>query len=163
VRFGVLADSSLVVRPLGRIALVNCASPAYLREHGRPELPPDLQQGHWAVGYASPHTGRELQWTYVEGRSEEAGERALALPSRVVVNNAESYIACCEAGLGLIQIPRYDVQHLLDAGSLVEVMPAHRPASMPVALLYPHRRQRSRRLAVFIEWLEALMQPHLEP
>jgi DNA-binding transcriptional LysR family regulator len=29
----------------------------------------------------------------------------LAVPSRVVTNNAESYIACCRAGLGLIQIP----------------------------------------------------------
>ena len=160
VRIGALQDSSLVVRPLGRIALINCASPAYLREHGHPEQPADLAQGHWAVGYASPHTGRELPWSYVEGGGEE--EQALALPSRVVVNNAESYIACCEAGLGLIQIPRYDVQHLLVAGSLVEVMPSYRAASMPVGLLYSHRRQRSRRLAVFIEWFEALMQPYLE-
>ena len=159
VRIGALQDSSLVVRPLGRIALINCASPGYLREHGSPEVPGDLAQGHWAVGYASPHTGREMPWTYLM----QAEGRPLALPSRVVVNNAESYIACCEAGLGLIQIPRYDVQHLLDAGRLLEVMPAWRAASMPVALLYPHRRQRSRRLAVFSEWFEALMQPHLEP
>ncbi|MFD2756284.1 LysR family transcriptional regulator [Comamonas terrae] len=163
VRIGALQDSSLVVRPLGRIALINCASPAYLREHGRPDAPADLAHGHWSVGYASPHTGRELPWSYVEqGRGPE-GEQTQALPSRVVVNNAESYIACCEAGLGLIQIPRYDVQHLLDAGRLVEVMPACRCAPMPVALLYPHRHQRSRRLAVFIEWFEALMRPHLEP
>lgn len=80
----------------------------------------------------------------------------------MVVNNAESYIACWLAGLGLIQIPRFDVQHLLDSGQLVEVMPTCRAASMPVALLYPHRRQRSRRLAVFQEWFEALMQPHLD-
>ncbi|MDR0213074.1 MAG: LysR family transcriptional regulator [Comamonas sp.] len=162
VRIGALQDSSLVVRPLGRIALINCASPAYLREHGHPEQPADLAQGHWAVGYASPHTGRELPWTYVEGGGEGADERTLTLPSRVVVNNAESYIACCEAGLGLMQIPRYDVQHLLAAGSLVEVMPSYRSPSMPVGLLYSHRRQRSRRLAVFIEWFEALMQPYLE-
>ena len=55
------------------------------------------------------------------------------------------------------------MQHLLDTGELVEVLPAHRAAPMPVALLYPHRRQRSRRLAVFIEWFEALMRPNLEP
>ena len=44
-----------------------------------------------------------------------------------------------------MQIPRYDVQHLLDAGELVEVLPGYRAASMPIALIYPHRRQRSRR------------------
>ena len=34
VRVGRLHDSGLVVRAIGRLALVNCASPAYLREHG---------------------------------------------------------------------------------------------------------------------------------
>lgn len=168
VRVGTLHDSSLVVRPLGCIALINCASPAYLREHGLPEQPQDLLHGHWSVGYASPRTGRELPWEWngasdVDGVDGVEGPQTLAVPSRVVTNNAESYIACCRAGLGLIQIPRYDVQHLLDTGELVEVLPAHRAAPMPVALLYPHRRQRSRRLAVFIDWFEALMRPNLEP
>lgn len=105
------------------------------------------------------HHGRELPWEVV---ADDGGRRLIAVPSRVVVNNAESYIACCLAGLGLIQIPRFDVQDLLEAGELVEVMPAHRAAPMPVALLYPHRRQRSRRLAVFLEWFEELMRRHLE-
>lgn len=159
VRIGALHESSLVLRPIGRIDLINCASPAYLREHGEPQKPTDLTEGHWAVGYASSRTGRELPWEYLSG---DGSEQAFDMPSRVVVNNAESYIACCLAGLGLIQIPRFDVQHLLDAGQLVEVMPTCRPASMPVSLLYPHRRQRSRRLAVFHEWFGALMQPYLD-
>ncbi|MGJ7542643.1 LysR family transcriptional regulator [Variovorax sp. LT1R16] len=159
VRIGTLQDSSLVVRPLGHIALINCGSPAYLREYGVPEKPEDLMRGHWAVGYASPTSGRELPWEHL-GASGQAQD--LVLPSRVLVNNAESYIAACRAGTGLIQIPRFDVQHLLDRGELVEVMPTHRAASMPVALLYPHRRQRSRRLVAFIEWFSGLMDPHLE-
>lgn len=159
VRIGTLHDSSLVVRPLGHIALINCASPVYLREYGVPEKPPDLMKGHWAVGYASPTSGRALPWEHLDalGQTQNA-----ALPSRVIVNNAESYIASCRAGTGLIQIPRFDVQHLLDRGELVEVMPAHRAASMPVSLLYPHRRQRSRRLVAFIDWFSGLMEPHLE-
>lgn len=159
VRIGTLHDSSLVVRPLGHIALINCASPAYVRERGEPVQPGDLSEGHWAVGYASPKTGRPVPWECPPG---EASGHPIDVPSRVIVNNAESYIACCLAGLGLIQIPRFDVQHLLDSGQLVEVMPAWRAASMPVSLLYPHRRQRSRRLAVFQAWFAALMQPHLD-
>lgn len=159
VRIGALHDSSMAVRPLGHIALINCASPAYLREHGVPEQPDDLVSGHWAVGYASPTTGRELPWEYLlpDGQIQTS-----SIPSRVTVNNAESYIACCCAGLGLIQIPRFDVQHLLDTGELVEVMSAFRAAPMPVSLLYSHRRQRSRRLGVFVEWFEDLIRAHLE-
>ncbi|AVJ35223.1 LysR family transcriptional regulator [Stenotrophomonas sp. MYb57] len=159
IRIGALHDSSLVVRPLGNIALINCASPAYLSEHGEPQQLAELPDGHWTVGYASPKSGRELPWEYL---SSNGSEQLLDVPSRVIVNNAESYIACCLAGLGLIQIPRFDVQHLLDSGQLVEVMPTCRAAPMPVSLLYPHRRQRSRRLATFHEWFEAVMQPHLD-
>jgi DNA-binding transcriptional LysR family regulator len=159
VRVGALQDSSLVVRPLGHIALINCASPAYLREHGTPENPEDLANGHWAVGYASPSSGRELPWEYIAASGKA---QVLGLPSRVSVNNAESYIAGCRAGVGLIQIPRFDVQHLLDRGELVEVMPTYRATSMPVSLLYPHRRQRSRRVVAFVEWFSGLMAPHLE-
>lgn len=110
------------------------------------------------MGYASPSTGRELRWEY----TMHGEELDIDIASRIIVNNAESYIACCCAGLGLIQIPRYDVQSLIDAGQLVEVMPEFRPASMPVSFVYPHRRQRSRRLSAFIEWFESLMRPHLE-
>ena len=158
VRVGSQRDSSLVVRPLGRIALINCASPAYLREFGIPEQPGDLAEGHWAVGYASKTTGRELTWEYPDAN----GEQQMAVSSRVIVNNAESYIACCRAGLGLIQIPRFDVQHLLDMGELVEVMPTFRAPSMEISVLYTHRRQRSRRLNVFIEWFEGILKPCLE-
>ncbi|WP_332750001.1 LysR family transcriptional regulator [Hydrogenophaga sp.] len=159
VRIGKLHDSSLVVRPLGLLALINCASPGYLHEYGVPASPDDLAKGHWAVGYASPSTGRELPWEY----QSMGDEHLMAMPSRVIVNNAESYIACCSSGMGLIQIPRFDVQHLLDRGELVEVMGEFRAAPMSVSLVYPHRRQRSRRLTAFVEWFEALMRPHLEP
>ncbi len=159
VRVGVLQDSSLVVHPLGQFALINCAGPSYLREHGVPANPGELSTGHWSVGYASPTTGREQPWEY----GVSGAERLVPVPSRVVVNNAESYIACCVAGLGLIQIPSFDVQHLLKRGDLVEVMSEFRAAAMPVAVIYPHRRQRSRRVNAFIDWFEALIRPYLEP
>jgi DNA-binding transcriptional LysR family regulator len=156
VRVGILSDSSLVVKRLGQITMINCASPDYLREYGVPTNPADLTRGHWSVGYGLSSTGTENSWEIAGSKPE------LQLPSRVIANNAESYIACCVAGLGLIQIPRFDVQHLLDSGSLIEVMAQFRAPSMPISLVYPHRRQRSRGLIAFIEWFEALVKRHLE-
>lgn len=66
------------------------------------------------------------------------------------------------AGVGLIQIPRFDLKHLLESGELGAVMPELRAASMPVSLLFSHRKQRSRSLNAFFEWFEALVQAHLE-
>lgn len=158
LRVGALSDSGLIARAIGNLPLINVASPAYLEAHGTPHAPADLA-GHLAVNYASPSTGRVEDWEWVEH-----GEiRHLAMRGRVTVNHAESYIACCLAGLGLIQIPAYDVKAHLAAGELVEVLPGHRAAPMPVNLLYPHRRHVSRRLRAFADWLEPLLKRALLP
>jgi DNA-binding transcriptional LysR family regulator len=80
---------------------------------------------------------------------------------RVTVNSAEAYIACCLSGLGLIQIPAYDVRRHLETEALMEVMPDYRAAAMPMTLLYPHRNHPSRRLQVFVDWLEQLLRKEL--
>jgi DNA-binding transcriptional LysR family regulator len=152
LRVGRLSDSGLIARPIGQLILINVASPAYLARHGTPRLPSDLAR-HQAVNYASPSSGRIEDWEWIE----DGARRTMALGARVTVNNAEAYIACCLAGLGLIQIPAYDVRAQIAAGDLVEVLPGHRAAPMPVALLYPHRRHLSRRLQVFADWLDQLL------
>lgn len=152
LRVGPLGDSGLIARKIGDLPLINVASSGYLAQHGTPCTPDDLGE-HLAVNYASPSTGRVEDWEWIE-----SGEmRTCPMRSRVTVNSAEAYIACCLAGLGLIQIPAYDVKRHLEAGELVEVMPLHRAEPMPMTLLYPHRQHLSRRLQVFADWLEQLL------
>ncbi len=152
LRVGPLGDSGLIARKIGDLPLINVASPAYLARHGTPDAPDDLI-AHLAVNYASPSTGRVEDWEWLD----DGEVRLVPMRGRVTVNSAEAYIACCLAGLGLIQIPAYDVKRHLDAGELVEVMPAHRAVAMPMTLLYPHRQHLSRRLQVFADWLEQLL------
>ncbi|XQZ31815.1 hypothetical protein E2976_05945 (plasmid) [Paracoccus yeei] len=79
------------------------------------------------------------------------------MQSRVTVNSGEAYIACCLSGLGLIQIPAYEVRAHLNRSELVEVLPRHRAAPLPMTLLYPHRQPLSRRVQVFADWLADLL------
>lgn len=153
LRVGPLSDSGLITRPIGRLPLINVASPAYLARHGTPGTPDDLAR-HWAVRYASPATGRIEPWEWVE---ENGSVRTRAMQGHVTVNDAETYIACCLAGLGLIQIPAYDVQMHVRSGELVEVMMDYPAEPLPMALLYPHRRHLSRRVRTFADWLEHLL------
>lgn len=152
LRVGPLNDSRLIARTIGELPLLNVASPAYLVRHGVPMIPDDLK-AHLAVRYASPSSGRVEDWEW----SDNGEVRTMPMRGRVIVNSAEAYIAGCLAGLGLIQIPAYDVKAHLAAGELVEVMPDHRAEPMPMALLYPHRQHLSRRLQVFADWLDALL------
>ncbi len=156
LRVGPLADSGMIARPIGKLPLINVASPAYLERHGIPSAPLDLDT-HLAVNYASPSSGRVEDWEWLDN----GVLHTLAMRAHVTVNSAEAYIACCLAGLGLIQIPAYDVRSHIEAGELVEVMPYHRCEPMPMALVYPHRQHLSRRLQVFADWLEALLTQNL--
>jgi LysR family transcriptional regulator, regulator for bpeEF and oprC len=152
LRVGPLGESDLIARPVGTLTLINVASPAYLARYGVPRNPGELAH-HMAIGYASPSSGRLAPWEWVE----QGVTRTLTIKGRVTVNNAEAYIACCLSGLGLIQIPAYDVGVHIRAGELVEVLPEYRAAPMPVTLLYPHRQHLSRRFQVFADWLVDLV------
>ncbi|MDN6887180.1 LysR family transcriptional regulator [Variovorax sp. CAN2819] len=157
LRVGPLANSSLVARPLGHFTLINCASPAYLERHGTPRTPADLPE-HVAVNYASPTSGRAAPWEWLR----DGETSTLRMRSQVAANNAETYIACALAGLGLIQIPAYDVREHLAAGELVEVLPDARAEPLPVQLVYPHRRNLSRRMQAFVGWLETVLADALD-
>lgn len=156
VRVGELAESGLIARRLGELDQVSCASPDYLARHGTPEKLADLQQ-HLAVHYASPLSGRVDDWECTDqGRSV-----AISMRSVITVNNAEAYIACCLAGLGLIQVPAYDVQTEIEQGQLIEVLPHNRPAPLPISVLYPHRRHRAPQVQAFVAWASALFAAHM--
>ena len=152
LRVGPLQDSRLVARNMGQLPLINVASPAYVERHGLPTHPSQLGT-HWGVLYASPGNGRVEAWEW----RENGVLRSQPLAGRVTVNSAEAYIACCAAGLGMIQIPAYDVRAELAAGSLLEVMPVYRADPMPMHLLFPHRRHPSQRLRVFADWLQRVL------
>ncbi|SMF19392.1 transcriptional regulator, LysR family [Azospirillum oryzae] len=148
VRAGDLSDSSLIGRRITLFEQSTLASPAYLDRHGIPSTPDDLD-GHRMVGYAASATGQSypMEFTTPERNWE------VQLPYDVVVRGAEIYTASAVAGLGLIQVPRYRVEHQIAAGQLVPILEAFPPPMMPVSVVYPQNRHLSSRLRVFIDWL----------
>lgn len=148
LRVGDLHDSRMVGRRIAMLEEVTCASPAYLERHGTPRTLDDLE-GHVAIGFLSTATGSTLPLEFVRG-----GEvRNVTLPSVVTVSGAETNTMLARLGLGLIQVPLYHVAKDLADGTLVRVLPDQPPTPSPVSLLYPHSRQLSPRVRVFIDWL----------
>lgn len=148
LRVGELSDSTMVGRRIALLEEVTCASPAYLERHGTPTSLDELE-GHVAIGFLSTATGSTLPLEFVDGDDV----RHVSLPSVVTVTGAETNLAIARLGLGLVQVPRYHVAEDLASGVLVEVLPEYPPTPSPVSLLYPHNRQLSPRVRVFIDWL----------
>jgi LysR family transcriptional regulator, regulator for bpeEF and oprC len=157
IRVGTLPDSSLVAKPLGMVEMINCASPNYLAEHNKLESLDDLAS-HKAIHYGNKRSGSlnvtETDWQYVDS---DGLQKTVAVPCRVSVHTVETYIASAIVGLGLIQVPEFDVKDLIKEGKLVAVMPSWRPAALPVHALYPHRKHLSSRVRVFLEWVALLL------
>lgn len=154
LRVGELPDSGLVGRRVATLDQVTVASADYVRRHGRPATLAELQQGHLAVNWASPTTRRpEPSLEFVANRRR----REVRLPARVTVSGVDAYLACCEAGLGIAQFPRYRIAGALADGRLCELLPGLPPPALPVHVLYAPQRQMPARLRVFVDWLVELM------
>jgi DNA-binding transcriptional LysR family regulator len=160
LRVGSLGEaSSLVARPLGRLAQLNLASPAYLRAHGVPRTLEDLA-GHRLIHYSSVLGTRSAGFEYLDAAGQP---QSLAMAGSLTVNNSEAYEAACLAGAGLVQVPVPGVSPLVEQGLLVEVLPQYQAPPMPVSLVYAHRRQLPQRVQVFMSWLAEVLRPHLLP
>ena len=156
LRVGALGDSELVARRLGQMRMINCASPAYLRAQGTPQTLNELDS-HRLVHYAGSLAASTAAWEYLDGQRY----RQKPMRCSIVVNGTDAYQAACIAGLGLIQVPAHGVRRHIERGLLVEVLPQHTAAPLPVSLLYPQRRHLPRRVQVFMGWLEQVLQPYL--
>jgi DNA-binding transcriptional LysR family regulator len=157
LRLGPIGDETLIARPLGKLRMVNAASPAYLARHGVPRSPEDLQH-HRAIHFSMMLGARPYRWEYPDGDSYAT----LQLPGALHVNSAQTYEAAALAGLGLIQAPVLGIGRYLESGALVEVMPDFRRRSLAVSLVVAHRSNLSRRVRAFMKWIESVLAPHLE-
>jgi LysR family transcriptional regulator for bpeEF and oprC len=148
LRGGKLRDTGMVARRVAELPTVTCASREYIAEHGRPRTIEQFRQQQ-AVNFLSTATGKHSPFEFmVDGKVH-----SVMLKGRVSVTSADAYTACCLQGLGFIQAPRYRLDKLLDAGKLVEVLPKTPPPSMQISVMYPHHRQLSPRVRVFVDWV----------
>jgi len=153
LRAGDLPDSTMVGRRVASLSQATVASAGYVQRHGLPQTLADLQDGHVAVNWASPTTRRTTPLEFMVGKRM----REVHLPAPITVSGTEAYLACCEAGLGIAQFPRYRVERELGQGTLVELLPSMPPPSFPISVLYQSQRQLPLRLRVFIDWMAEVM------
>ena len=157
LRLGPVGDETLIVRPLGKLRMVNAASPAYLARYGVPRSLEDLQK-HRAIHFARTLGAKHYGWEYPHGDSYAR----LQLQGALYVNSVQTYEAAGVAGLGLIQAPLLGVGRYLESGALVEFLPDFRHKPLDVSLVVAHRRNLSRRVRVFMKWIEGVLAPYLQ-
>ncbi|QHI98356.1 LysR family transcriptional regulator [Xylophilus rhododendri] len=145
IRIGVLADSSLVARAVGRTQLIACCSPGYIARHGAPATPRELS-AHACLLYGH---SRSVDWPFqVDGKPCD-----VAVTGRLLANNGELALAAARQDLGIALLPGFIVGDALDSGALVPVLQDFARPPIVVHAVYPQHRQASRGVQVFVELL----------
>jgi len=161
IRGGELTDQSLVARRIGNLEFITVASPAYLRRHGTPAHPLDIERAHQVVTYFSPLTGRRYPLEF-----HQAGTTPIEVghPYQLSVNEANAYMAAVVAGLGIGQLTTFQARQHLDTGELVRLLPEWGHPLLPVYVVYPPNRHLSAKVRAFVDWAAELFaaDPHLQ-
>ena len=137
----------LVERPIGTHSLVVCAAPAYLAEHGEPQLPEQLALQAFV---ALPSEQGSITWHF-SGPSHRTEE--ITLQPVYSVNNAQMVRLGVLAGMGIAILPWQMVADDLAAGTLKRVMADHRvdDPDLKVSIVYPNRQFLPARTRSFVE------------
>jgi DNA-binding transcriptional LysR family regulator len=148
VRFGEPLGASLISRKLADIQVLTVASPAYLKRHGRPQVPQDLLKHH-CIDFRDPQTGRPYDWEF----HRKSKILPVSVVSRLVLSDAGTMLTECLAGTGICQVLAIAVKDQLAKGCLVNLFPDWADEIFPLYALYPSRHHPAAKVRAFIDFV----------
>ncbi|OEY66676.1 LysR substrate-binding domain-containing protein [Marinobacter sp. X15-166B] len=144
IRIGQLEDSTLVARKLGVRTRYVCASATYLETYGTPYSLSELEQHNCLRGGSD-------YW-----RFQEDGKASLIrVQGRTQCNSGWALVDAAKKGMGLVQLPDYYVQALIETGRLIPVLENYRERKEVIWAVYPHNRHLSTKVRMLVEFLAA--------
>lgn len=145
VRITNTLEPEFVARKLALCRSVICASPAYVRRHGRPSSPADLKLHNCIT-----HTfGNRAEY-----RLRHDGQSvSVAVCGSMLSNETGVLRQAALAGAGIAMLPTYYVVDDLRAGSLVPLLPAYEPEPLGIHAVYLSRQHQPQALRLLIEHL----------
>jgi DNA-binding transcriptional LysR family regulator len=155
IRIGILPDSSLNARLLGRSRIRVLAAPSYLERHGRPQTPSELA-GHRMLGFTAPASLNT--WPLRDGSQEGV----LAKP-QVTASSGETLRHLALGGAGIVSLSDFLSGADVAAGRLVPLLEeATLPWTQPVWAVFYKQGALAPRVGALVEFLARRLAEVLE-
>jgi DNA-binding transcriptional LysR family regulator len=151
IRFGVPPDSSFAARPLAPNRRVLCAAPRYLKKHGTPDKPKDLEHHDCIVLNSAAGAANDWRFTR-DGKSESY---TVPLANARETNDGAIAREWAVRGYGIAMKSVWDIGADLQAGRLQRLLPEWRSADAPVHALYQPNRYMAPRVRALLDFLIA--------
>lgn len=146
-RDGRMEDSGIVARQLTAMQMIVCASPAYARQHGLPRHVDELAD-HRSINLRNA-SGRVKDWQFkVDGnplRHQPAAQHTY--------NDPDLIVQAVLDGLGIAQLPAYQVRDLLGERQLLSCLAQYAPDDEGHYICYLSRQHLPARIRVFVDYM----------
>ncbi|REE07126.1 LysR family transcriptional regulator [Paraburkholderia sp. BL27I4N3] len=140
-------DSRLISRTVAQQYVLTCASPEYLQTRGIPKTPTDLNN-HQCLFFLS--SGRPQPWMFKSDKGPTAFSSAT---SRLLMDSGEALKAAVANGVGIANLPSYNIEDELRKKRLIPVLQDYQVAPEPIRVVYPTRQHLSPKVRAFIDAL----------
>jgi DNA-binding transcriptional LysR family regulator len=149
IQLGEVIDKDMIAMPLtGDLRLAVVGAPSYFARKGVPTHPRDLTE-HECLNWHPTANTPAYRWEF----TEKGREFSVAVSARVLSTYAPINRRLAIAGLGLTLSFEAHVREAIERGELVRVLEKFCQPFPGYYLYYPQRRQASRTLRAFIEYL----------
>lgn len=155
IRSGVLPDSSLVSRTLGRAAARLYAAPAYLRDHRQPRAPDELG-AHVLIDNAPAAPTDRWTLSHDDGR-----EATVPARFRLVGSDAAMLREVAAQGAGVVSLPEFVAAPALAGRQLVPVLAPWATRRVEVHAVFPSHKSLSPALRAFVDLAVLRLGPSL--
>jgi DNA-binding transcriptional LysR family regulator len=159
VRFGEPRESTLIARKLLDTRIITVASPGYIKKHGRPLAPADLErEPHTCINFRDPETGRPFPWEFHRGKKKVV----ISPRGRLSVNDVGTMHGVCLAGHGIAQVLALGAEQMLASGRMVDLFPDWPDEIFPLYAVYPSRHHLPAKVRAFFDFIVSLSGMPLE-
>ena len=117
--------------------MIVCATPAYLKKHGRPQTPEDLSH-HAILNYSYLSTGDNWSFTHKQGN-----EVHIRVHATVHATNGELLTTLALDDAGIIVQPDFILTPYLESGKLEPILPDWSMGTFSLYAIYLSRKHLS--------------------
>jgi DNA-binding transcriptional LysR family regulator len=153
IRMSPPRQPDLIQRHLVTIGIHVYASPDYLKRHGTPERPEDLDD-HRIITFGDELRApvNNINWLIEAGANPDKPRRPV-----LQVNNSYGIYRAALSGLGIAALPDYMAR---ERGDLVRVLPELSGPPIETYFVYPEELRASKRISVFRDFLIRKVNEH---
>ena len=141
-----------MARKLIETRVLTVASPSYVKAHGKPRHPKEIEERD-CINFYDAANARPYDWEMK--RKKEV--LPLRIKARLLVSDSGTLLGACQAGAGIAQVLEIGCGELLRGGELVELLPEWSDERFPLYAVYPSRLHRAAKVRAFVEFCLEIM------